>query len=113
MVTITGFLPKKGEKRQFILLELKGEVELIQSMQTGKFYATAKRCNVPSTFSEDEARALIGTKMQGSIVRVESDPYDYTIPDTGEMIKLAHSYSYLPPENAVAERRNTPEAVTA
>ena len=106
MVTITNALQKKGEMKDFTLLELKGEVELMQSMQTGKFYATAKRCFIPSTFTEEEAKALIGTRLEGSIIRIESDPYDFTIRDTGEVIKIAHSYSYLPPAPVLGVERS-------
>ena len=34
--------------------------------------------------------------MPGIIKRVESVPYEYAIPETGELIKLAHTYEYAP-----------------
>jgi hypothetical protein len=78
---------------------------MVQSMQTGKFYATAKRCFITSTFDEETAKALVGTKMPGSIERVECDPYDYTVPETGEVISLMHTYQYVPePASSVRVR---------
>ena len=48
---------------------------MVQSLDTGKFYATARKASVTSTFNEETAKGLIGTKMPGVIKRVESDPY--------------------------------------
>jgi hypothetical protein len=97
MITITGYaLRKSNDGKQFIALQLQGDVEMVQSMQTGKFYATSKRCSMPSTFSEDVAKGLVGTRMAGTIERVQCDPYDYTVPETGEVVALAHSYEYVP-----------------
>jgi hypothetical protein len=99
MVTV-----KKAHQRQskegnvFIALELTGDLELVQSQQTGRFYATVRRCFISSTLSVEQATQFIGQKMQGSIVRVSSDPYDYTVPETGEVITLCHTYSYQPDE---------------
>ena len=36
--------------------------------------------------------------MPGSIARMECESYDYTVPETGEIISLAHTYEYLPDE---------------
>ena len=97
MITITGYaLRKSNDGKKFISLQLQGDVEMVQSMQTGKFYATSKRCSMPSTFSEDVAKGLVGTRMAGTIERVQCDPYDYTVPETGEVVALAHSYEYVP-----------------
>lgn len=77
-------------------LELHGDVMLIQSSKTGRFYATAKRCFISSTFDEATANAIVGTKLAGSIEKVECDPYDYTVPETGEIVELSHTYTYVP-----------------
>ena len=69
---------------------------MVQSMETGRFYATARKCSITSTFDEPTAKTLIGSKMPGIIKRVESVPYEYAIPETGELIKLAHTYEYAP-----------------
>ncbi len=99
MVTITNCFTRQGKDgKPFVVLELTGDVEMIQSASTGRFYATAKRCNVPSSFSEETARMLIGKQMPGRIDRVQADPYQYTIKETGEVITLAHTYAYTPEE---------------
>jgi hypothetical protein len=97
MVTIVGYkLKSKAEGKPFIALELQGDVEVLQSQQTGKFYITSKKCNLPSTFDELTAKALVGTTLSGTIERVQADPYDFTIPQTGEVIKLNYRYEYIP-----------------
>jgi hypothetical protein len=102
MVTIKSFKEcTSKDGRSFIILELSGGVEMVQSQQTGKFYATVRKCFIPATFEADTAEALVGTKMEGEIVRVQSEPYDYTVQTTGEVITLQHTYSYQPTKNAV------------
>jgi len=97
MITIIGYrLAKNKSEKEFVVLQLQGDLEMVQSLDTGKFYATARKASVTSTFTEDTAKGLIGTKMPGVIKRVESDPYDYTVAETGEIIKLAHKYEYQP-----------------
>lgn len=97
MVTVTGYKVRKNKDGQeFISLELCGSLELIQSQSTGNFYATVRRCNIPSTFNETVARMMVGTTMAGDVVRVACDPYDYTVKKTGEQITLGYTYAYRP-----------------
>ena len=99
MVTIINYrsaVSKEGTG--FICLDLQGDIELVQSLETGRFYATARKCSITSTFTEDRAKTLIGTKLPGSIKRVACDKYDFTVPESGEIISLAHSYQYTPDE---------------
>ena len=102
MVTVTGYKTKQAKDgRDFTLLEMQGGLEMVQSNQTGKFYATVRKCTVSTTFDELVATSLIGTQLPGKIVRVECDPFEYTIEATGEIITLAHRWGYVP-EGAVA-----------
>lgn len=97
MVTITGFVPRtRKDGTEFITLEITGGVEFVQSAETSRFYATVRKCSIPSTFDASIAKSIVGTQMPGNIVRVLVDPYDYINPRTGEMIKLQHSYAFQP-----------------
>ena len=97
MVTVTGFAERqRKDGTTFIALELTGGVELVQSSNTGKFYATARRTSIPSTFDRTIAEGLIGTRMTGDVVRVQVDAYDFVDKRTGETIQLQHSYAYAP-----------------
>lgn len=97
MVTVTAYkVHTRKDETKFITLELTGGLEMVQSATTGKFYATVRKCNIPSTFDETTASMLIGTQMDGNIVRVSSDPYEYVNKRTGEVLTLSHSYAYRP-----------------
>ena len=97
MVTVTNYTTRtRKDGSTFQVLELTGGVELVQSQETGKFYATARKTTIPCTFDENIAKGLIGTQMKGDVVRVQVDAYDFVSPKTGEIIKLQHSYAYQP-----------------
>ena len=97
MVQVTNFHEvETKDGKTFISLELTGGLELIQSQTTGKFYATVRKCRVPSTFDANIAKMMIGTQMDGDIVRVETDPYEFLNKRTGELMTLQHSYAYRP-----------------
>jgi len=96
MVKVIAAHLREGENGNFMSLELMGDIELVQSQNTGRFYATARRCFISSTFDETTAKSFIGKELPGLIVRVQSDPYDYTVPETGEVISLTHTYTYMP-----------------
>jgi hypothetical protein len=97
MVIVSNYFEvQTSEGRNFVSLELSGGLELVQSQNTGKFYATSRKCRIPSTFNADVAKLMVGQQIDGDIVRVESDPYEYTNKTTGEIITLAHSYAYRP-----------------
>ncbi|MDP3469463.1 MAG: hypothetical protein Q8S11_14070 [Daejeonella sp.] len=95
MVTVASYAVRETkEGRSFICLELQGGLEIVQSNQTGKFYATTKRCSLPCTFNEDTAKLLVGTQMQGEIVKRETEPYEFTNKTTGETMMLDYTYEY-------------------
>ena len=39
---------------------------------------------------------MVGTQLDGEVVRVETDSYDYVNKRTGEVMSLQHSYAYRP-----------------
>ncbi len=95
MVTIKDF--KKRETKTgdaFFVLVLQGGISPVQSRKTGRMYFTAKTCTVPSTFDEETCKQIIGQQFPGEIVRIKTDPYDYAIPETGEIIELEHRWEY-------------------
>ena len=56
------------------------------------------KVNIASTFSEEVATTILSEQQHGQIIKQECEPYDYTIPDTGETITLTHTYEYTPDE---------------
>ncbi len=98
MVIVSDYMEKVNSTsgQTFVLLELSGGLELVQSQNTGNFYATSRKCRIPSTFNVEVAKRMIGSQIEGDIVRVEVPAYEYTNPNTGEILTLAHSYAYRP-----------------
>jgi hypothetical protein len=97
MVQIRAYHLRQGaEGKPYVSLELVGDLELVQSQNTGRFYATQRKCFISSTFDEDTARLMVGKSMPGAIVRTSCDPYEYSIPETGEAVVLTYRYSYVP-----------------
>ena len=99
MVKIISANLRTNDRGSFVSLELMGDIELVQSQNTGRLYMTAKRCFISSTFSLDIAKGLIGQVLPGKIVRVSCDPYSYKLPENQETITLSHTYTYLPPDS--------------
>ena len=104
MVTIVDFAVRqtKEDGRQFVVLVLQGGLSLVQSKQSGNFYATVKQCSIPSTFDEDTAKSFIGEKLPGSVQRMNCDAYEWVNKETGEVLELSHRWVYVP-EGATLE----------
>jgi hypothetical protein len=97
MVQVTNFFEvEKQDGSTFISLELTGGLEIIQSQNTGKMYATVRKCRIPSTFDANIAKTMVGTQLDGDVVRVETEPYEFLNKRTGELMMLQHSYAYRP-----------------
>ncbi|MBA3673812.1 MAG: hypothetical protein H0W75_02470 [Chitinophagaceae bacterium] len=96
MVTVKAAHLRSAGEKSFVTLELTGDLELVQSQNTGRFYATTRRTFVSSTFDEKTAEQFVGKQIPGTIVKVNSEPYDYEVPETGEVLTYMHKYVYQP-----------------
>lgn len=85
-----------GNGKEFFMLEIEGELEMVKSNQTGKFYATTRSTKIPCTFDEKTCIQFLGKSMQGKIIKIPSEPYEYTVKSTGEVIMLDYKYEYNP-----------------
>ena len=104
VVTVSNVVRRQNsDGQEFISLVISGGVEMVQSKMTGRFYATSRTTSIPSTFDEEFAKTLIGQQIPGKIVRKECEDYQYTIPDTDEVITLAHTYEYVPESDFVPD----------
>ncbi len=102
MVTISNYAVRNNsDGSTFISLILQGDLEMVQSTQTGRFYATARTCSISSTFDEKTAALMVGKQLPGSIIKEQCDSYEYTVPETGEQITLSHRYVYSPIDQTV------------
>jgi hypothetical protein len=102
MVQIVGYkkIEKEGE-RTFFLLEVQGGLESVKSKTTGKLYLTARKASVFCSFDEITCQGLIGTKLEGGITKVEVEPYEFVIKETGEMISRNHRYEFVTEEDLI------------
>ena len=112
MVTIVDFVKRTNSKGEtFNALILQSGIELVKARETGRYYATAKKASIPSTFDEATCRSLIGTQIPGSIQRTESAPYLFTVQSTGEVLTLTHRWVYLKEGEVLADQVVAPEKV--
>lgn len=105
MVTVVDFkerVSKNGEP--FYALVLQGGLELVKSKETGNYYATAKSASISTTFDEMTCKGLIGQQLPGSIQKVETEPYEFTARETGEIMTLSHRWVYLKEGESVEQR---------
>lgn len=103
MVTVIDYSKKSAsDGREFFSLILQGGLSMVKSKQSGNFYATAKKCSIPSTFDEQACKTMIGEQIAGSIHKQSCDPYEFTDKETGEVIELNYRWVYLP-EGATLE----------
>ena len=95
MVTITNLEKRKNRKdEEFNVLILQGAVEVVISKATGRPYLTARKTSIPVTFDEMVAEKMIGGELPGTIERIETDEYEFTIPGTKQKLKLSHRWQY-------------------
>ncbi|MBT6440312.1 MAG: hypothetical protein HOK72_11465 [Flavobacteriales bacterium] len=92
---------KDGE--EFFVLVIEGDLEMVKSHETGRFYATARRSSISSTFNEEGCKKMIGSQMPGAINKVPCDEYEYAVPESGEIITLDYRYEYQPEEASLEE----------
>ena len=105
MVRIIDYKKRETEDgKEFFVLELQGGIEMVKSKETGKFYVTARKGSISSTFDELTCQALIGTELPGKVDKVPCAPYEYVIKDTGEVITLTHRFEYVEEEKASAKK---------
>ena len=116
MVTVVEIAKRqRKDGTEFMALILQGGLSLVQSRNTGNFYATVKRCSVPSTFDEETAKAMIGTQVPGSVQKTQCEPYEFVAQDTGEVVQLDYRLAYVPEGATVEEAvyEGAPEVVEA
>ncbi len=92
---------QKEDGTEFYALVVQGGVEVVKSQETNRTYLTANTVSVPCTFNEITCQSLAGQDLPGVIKKVEVEPYEYTIPDTGEIITLSHRRQYMDDDEAI------------
>ena len=104
MVTVVEYAERqRKDGTLFYALILQGGLSLVQSKNTGNFYATVKKCSIPSTFDEETAKAMVGEQVPGSVQKKQCEAYEWTNKETGEVIELSHRWVYVPEGETIEE----------
>lgn len=99
MVRITDYKNVKKESgKEFNMLVVQGGIEPLVSKKTGRIYFTVRKANVTTTFDKETCKLLIGNELQGTVKKRLCEPYEYTVPETGEIITLTYTWQYIDPD---------------
>ena len=104
MVRIVDYRVRQNRDGEpFLALIVQGGLHLVKSKETGMYYATAKKASIPSTFDEKTCQSLIGQELEGSIERVNCEPYEFTSEQTGEIMVLDYRWVFVKDGETVEE----------
>ena len=105
MLTITNYAQRTNQEgKDYFSLELTSDEPEMVLSQAGKYYITTRKCMMSSTFTEPICKVMLGKQFPGSISKVECEPYEFTVPETGEAITRQHRYEYVPMEASTTEQ---------
>ena len=112
MVTVKEIRKTENSQgEEFYGLIVQSGAMAVKSKQTGRVYFTAKTAFVATTFDEETATSLIGSEFEGTVKKVATEPYEYVIDETGEVITLTHRWEYVDPNLELQEQMIEEEAV--
>jgi hypothetical protein len=98
MVRIIGTETKVNPKtkEQYNVIALLGNVEILKSKSTGKPYLTAKKVTIPTTLTSEQAEELVGSSLQGEIVKVDCPEYEIKMPGSNKKVRISHTFQFAP-----------------
>jgi hypothetical protein len=95
MVKVINYETRTNDNgEEFNVLIVQGGATPVLSRETGKIYLTAKKASIPCTFDAETCNELINTNLEGKVVKVITEPYSYTVEETGETIEIDYRYEY-------------------
>jgi hypothetical protein len=102
MVQIVAFQKKENSrtKESYSVLVLQGDPEVLISKSSGRPYISAKKTTIPCALEENQAQALIGKELPGSIERVSCAPFEVKLA-TGKKVKVSSVFQYIAPETVI------------
>lgn len=97
MVTIVKVEKKTNlkTKEPYSVLVVQGTAEVLKSKATGRSYVSAKKATIPCALDDNQAQALIGQTLPGSIERTECKEFEVKLP-SGKKLKISHTFQYSP-----------------
>jgi hypothetical protein len=99
MVQIIAFEKKENArtKQNYSVLVLQSEPEVMISKSSGRPYISARKTTIPCALEENQAQALLGKELPGSIERVSCTPFEVKLA-TGKKVRISTAYQFLPAE---------------
>lgn len=99
MVQIIAFEKKENSrtKETYSVLVLQGDPEVLISKTSKRPYIACRKTTIPCALEENQAQALIGKELPGSIERISCTPFEVKLA-TGKKVKISTAFQYLPPE---------------
>ena len=82
-------------KQNYSVLVLQSEPEVMISKSSGRPYISVRRTSIPCALEENQAQALIGKELPGSIERVSCTPFEVKLAN-GKKVKIATAFQFLP-----------------
>ena len=67
----------------------------VYTNEDGKTSIVALKASAPSNLPKSMLMDLVGKQLPGTVIRVETDPYTWVNPRTGEELTLSHTYKYV------------------
>ena len=105
MVTVKEIKRAKNSSgEEFYGLIVQSGAMAVKSKKSGRLYFTAKTAFVATTFDEETASSLIGVEFEGTIKKIQTDPYEYIIEETGEIIEMTHRWELVDPALEMEEQ---------
>lgn len=102
MVRIVDYKTYQNEDgEEFFALVVHGGISAVKSRETGKTYLTKQTARVSCTFDEETCKSLIGSEIPGRIIKVDVEPFEYAIPESGEIITLTQRNEFVTEEDAI------------
>jgi hypothetical protein len=96
MVRVIDYKTIKTETgKEFSMLIVQGGIEPLVSNKTGRIYLTMRKANISTTFDAASCKSLVGSELPGKVEKIECEPYEYTVKETGEIITLKHNWQYV------------------
>ena len=105
MVTVKEIKRAKNSSgEEFYGLIVQSGAMAVKSKKSGRLYFTAKTAFVATTFDEETASSLIGVEFEGTIKKIQTDPYEYIIEETGEIVEMTHRWEFVDPALEMEEQ---------
>lgn len=79
----------------FFALIVSGGIQLVKSRETGNYYATSQKASLACTFDEETCKTLIGMELDGTIQKVDCEPYEIINEETGEARVLDYRWVFV------------------